>query len=100
MTKAIFVLDMPDVCGVCELCVRQQTIVVDMPDEQYENSFCGLKKIRVNISGKPRCCPLKPMPEKKTCGEYEQYSPGYAWYSKGLDAGFNYCIDEIEGKEE
>lgn len=92
----MFVLDMPDVCGVCELCVRQQTIVIDMPDEQYENSFCGLKKIRVNISGKPRCCPLKPMPKRKGVSLKEACGIVCACYSDGWNA----CLDEIEGKEE
>lgn len=81
MSKAIFVMEMPQRCELCPLlsagryCKGKEAlnVVVD--------SYLDKKK--------PDWCPLKPMPEK----DKKSYFPDE--YSDGHKDGYNACIDKI-----
>ena len=42
------------------------------------------------VSGRPKWCPLKPLPHKLQAD----------WYTDGYKEGFNACLDEILGETE
>lgn len=89
-TKAIFVIDMPKVCGECKA------------------SFCGevwycyageyrRPLFTENIHEKPSWCPLRPLPQKKEIRDAIQYRGLAEEYRK---EGWNACIDAITGETE
>ena len=83
MSKAVFVLDMPESCEECPLQLEvenEKGIVLGV------NICRGLGKCNKNSSKKPNLCPLRPMPEKKqnAC-------------THGFAGGWNACIDAIGG---
>ena len=86
MNKSILVIDTPENCFDCPLCIN---------DEYGLSLKCCLKyKEYVDKKGKPNWCPLKQLPEK-----YDVENARY-WgeeYSYGYDNGYNDCIDEILG---
>ena len=94
MSKAILILDKSKTCGTCRLCVREQSIVVGMPSEQYEKSFCGYTKEKVDIKTIHKYCPLNPLPETLACLTEEE---GDFNYDAGYNDGYNACLDEISG---
>lgn len=97
MSKAVLVMDMPDVCMDCEFCMEIHEgleacciLVADNDD----SSFC--REIDDYCQGKPEWCPMKPLPEKKeVCGKYPQPDRIVPSYK----IGWNACIDAICGEE-
>ena len=80
MSKAILVIDMPESCDVCPLCVS---------DEYGLYLECPLKyKGYVEKRQKPDWCPLKPIPEK-------EYADTGILEVDEFAAGWNNCIDVI-----
>lgn len=87
MSKAILIMDMPDICGNCMLCKNRK--------ERYicSYSFMGKGDIFnkwVELEQKrPDWCPLKSMPEYSRTGKSDYYQWG-DW-----EDGWNACIDEL-----
>lgn len=74
--KAILVIDLPENCGKCRL--------ADFGECRGSKSY-----IHMPIKGRPKECPLRPLPQRKL---------EWNW---GSDArGWNACIDEILGETE
>lgn len=85
--KAILVIDMPKSCYDCQYCrfdARRYNfrgcVLADTDVQDGTIDIC--KEVH-------RCCPLKPLPQKKQGGE-DDYGYGY------ID-GWNDCLKEIEG---
>ena len=81
MPKAVLVMDMPEqVCQKCTLCYETEN------DDEY--LCCAAGKL-VPDGKKPDWCPLRELPEKSDHPEH---------YDNGMfDAGWNECLDAIEG---
>ena len=95
--KAILVIsDMPSRCGDCPLLERMYD---DEHEEWYELCFWRQCKVE-DTERKLSVCPLKPMPEKKPTGNFEQYTKEYADLVNAENRGFNLCVDEILGEQE
>lgn len=77
--KAILVMEMPKSCDDCNLCVEH--------GGYYRRAVVGTVMARP-YGVRPEWCPLVPMPERKqnAC-------------SHGFAAGWNACLDAIEGRE-
>lgn len=85
MDKAILVIDMPENCFDCPLCIN---------DEYGLSLECCLQyKGYVDKKGKPNWCQLKKAPEK--------YDLVNVLYTRDWDGeyenGYNACVDEILG---
>lgn len=82
MNKAILVIDMPENCFDCPLCIN---------DEYGLSLECCLQyKGYVDEKGKPVWCPLKPAPEEQE-----------VWYDdekSDWERGYNNCVREIVGR--
>lgn len=90
MTKGIVVVDIPETFGNCA-CFQY--------DGQYDR-YCGVNgEDLMNIdwnSEKPDWCPINPMPERKALtGDVSNTTK---MGEELVRAGFNACLDEIEGK--
>lgn len=72
MSKAILVMDMPESCAKCRF--------------YWSYCQCCYRKT-LDISKKPKFCPLKPVPEKLYVDELP--------FDDGFNVGWNACIDEI-----
>lgn len=84
MSKAILVIDdIPENLFTENLSIKYQLIYY--PDGHMKE---------LGIHGKQL---LKPMPEKKPTGNFEQYTKEYADLVNAENRGFNLCIDEILG---
>lgn len=78
MSKAILLIDMPENCFDCPLCIN---------DEYGLSLKCCLQyKSYVDKEGKPNWCPLKPAPEKVDVF-MDEWADGY-----------NDCLEEILGE--
>lgn len=85
MNKAILVIDIPECCGECPLCIA---------DEYNTSRECCMKyKGYVNAKSKPTWCPLKPLPTKYDLDIAFDYNVDY-------ERGYNACVDEILEKQE
>lgn len=98
--KAIIVIDMPKVCGECRASFYGDVW------------YCYAGEYRrplftENIQEKPSWCPLRPLPQKADKGMEvdisggDDYESGYihGWH-RGVDKGWNDCLDEILGETE
>lgn len=95
MSKAVFVMDMPESCLDCQFCIELDegieaacSLVVDPYDD------CSFREIDEDYcQEKPYWCPLKPMPDKRYVQNITlDYDGCYArWYA----SGWNDCVDEI-----
>ena len=79
MSKAVFVMDMPEDCGDCH-CIK------------FVNGrfMCHLKDKICGDARKPDWCPLRPIPDKKPTYLVINNEHGYC-------EGWNACIDAIGG---
>lgn len=82
--KSVLVIDMPKNC--CECPVEQRMIF---------GSMCAITEATVESLGRPRSCPLKPLPEKRDLGYGKE---GTEWYA--YSEGWNACIERIVGDED
>ena len=90
--KAILVIDMPEVCGVCPLC---------QPDNERNMCYCGKTMADIKLAEKPDWCPIKPMPTKKK----PLFDPNHCEIEEEIKIiheiiGYNRCVDEIMGETE
>ena len=92
MDKSILILDKSQTCGTCRLCIREQSIVVGMPSEQYEKTFCGYTKEKVDIKTIHERCPLKPLPN------YKINLNKSGIYKSDLDRGYDNCLEKLLGE--
>ena len=100
--KAILVMEMPGSCLECPM----EMDVEDASGNKWQGNICrGCGKRHADKRKKPEWCPLAPMPERKDerCGLYEKDGSGN-WKKCGektdlVAAGFNFCLDAIEGRE-
>lgn len=88
MSKAVFLMDMPESCLDCQFCIELDEgieAVCSLIADPYDDSL--FREIDKDYcQGKPYWCPLKPIPEKFKFdslinGTYEE--------------GWNDCLDEI-----
>ena len=97
-SKSILVFDMPTTCTDC-------------PCYDYIHGVCANthKDCELRIQEKPSWCPLKQMPPKKEIDietdlssiSGNDYISGYKdGYNRGVDVGWNRCLDEILGETE
>lgn len=85
--KAILVTDMPDNCMECDVKFRDwQTHCCAGDDEKRE-----VWEYAINGT-KPDWCPLREMPER------EHDADLWDDYYRGVEDGWNNCIDEILGE--
>lgn len=95
MGKAILVIDMPESCDKCPLFCGF-----------YTDMTCGANNCGINYpypkDFRQNWCPLKPVPEK--IPEFDHivkaksdnaYDVGLCMYNKGLNRGYNSCIERI-----
>lgn len=88
MSKAVLIIDMPESCEECPLQLEVESgkkIVLGV------NICRGSGMYNQDSSKKPEWCYLRPMPEKMEC-------PGMNGVN--YEAGWNSCIDAIEGGED
>ena len=97
MSKGIIVVDMPTGCYRCS-CSITKNWQCSMNGEHY----CGITDRKVSDywnhepSLKPDWCPINPMPERKALtGDVSNTTK---MGEELVRAGFNACLDEIEGK--
>ena len=81
MSKAILVLDMPNMCCECPM----------FTEDTSHRPICAFTGFQI-IGCKDDRCPLCPLPEKELIW-YEDEASDWA-------RGYNSCIDEITGGEE
>lgn len=109
MSKAIAIIDMPETCGECLFCSALTEMYLG---NGFYKKFgkCMLAKdiedpwrnVYWQSEHKEDWCPLKPVPEK--IPEFDHivkaesdnaYDVGLCMYNKGLNRGYNSCIDRI-----
>jgi len=81
MNKSVLVVEKPESCDVCDLCINQ---------------VCGILRkpiITDKIYQIDDDCPLKDLPQKQMCNErdFENYTNGYG-------KGWNDCLRHITGE--
>lgn len=83
MSKAILVIDMPEMCIDCDFSYARLGI-----------PYCYITEERLeSFRYKPNWCPLKPIPDK-----YDMSIPVHDRdYTGDYEYGYNACIDEILG---
>ena len=82
MSKAVLILDMPDMCIDCQMSgYSDQGRPRCNQENRHLDSFCY----------KPDWCPLIELPKRRINNTSSDYLNGYA-------DGFNGCIDEILGE--
>jgi hypothetical protein len=59
MSKAILIIDMPNCCKDCPLCVSEEL------SPSFDEYSCIVENVVVDAYDKPDWCPLKEAPEKK-----------------------------------
>lgn len=90
MEKAILVIDTPDKCLDCNLCVLD----MDGSLSCYYNKREICSDVGENNS-RPNWCPLKPLPEKK---EYIVPIDNVESQKDIIAVGWNACLREIVGR--
>ena len=98
--KAILVIEMPEVCGVCPLC---------QPDNERNMCYCGKTMADIKLAEKPDWCPLRPMPLKRRSYVLWGTDPKELDYKTAkfisthevteYDKGWNDCVEFLEGEE-
>lgn len=92
MSKAVLIMDMPDCCSGCDVCLgpgfSHDGYVCCIPDEAGNE-----RAYEDGDYSKPEWCPLRELPEKM---------PTYLCINneKGYCEGHNDCIDAITGESE
>lgn len=80
MSKAVLVMDMPEDCTMCKFWNSKD-------DECYAT---GVEELSLNSEeAKPDWCPLRELPERSDHPEHCD--------NGRFDAGWNACLDAIEG---
>jgi hypothetical protein len=80
--KAILVIDMPETCGDCPLCVGDEYDLV--------HECCLKYKGYVEAKDKPDWYSLREIPEK-----YDTERPYILDFNEDCKRGYNSCIEEI-----
>ena len=98
MSKAILMIDMPSCCYECfALDDNGDYLVCLITQEQRGYTFKTRER-------KMDSCPLRPAPEKIDLSNFDNivkaesdnaYEVGLCMYNRGIDRGYNICIDNI-----
>lgn len=88
MKKAVLLMDVPETCLDCNLCVLD----TDGSISCYYNKREICSNVGENNS-RPNWCPLRPLPDRKEITET------YKWEDRlpSFKCGWNWCLDEITG---
>lgn len=88
MKKAVLLMDVPETCLDCNLCVLD----TDGSISCYYNKREICSNVEENNS-RPEWCPLRPLPDRKEITET------YKWEDRlpSFKCGWNWCLDEITG---
>ena len=89
MKKAVLLMDVPETCLDCNLCVLD----TDGSISCYYNKREICSNVGENNS-RPNWCPLRPLPDRKEITEtykLEDRLPSFK-------CGWNWCLDEITGR--
>ena len=88
MKKAVLLMDVPETCLDCNLCVLD----TDGSISCYYNKRVICSNVGENNS-RPNWCPLRPLPDRKEITET------YKWEDRlpSFKCGWNWCLDEITG---
>ena len=89
MKKAVLLMDVPETCLDCNLCVLDT-------DGSISCSY-NKREICSNVgenNSRPEWCPLRPLPDRKEITET------YKWEDRlpSFKCGWNWCLDEITGR--
>ena len=89
MKKAVLLMDVPETCLDCNLCVLD----TDGSISCYYNKREICSNVGENNS-RPEWCPLRPLPDRKEITET------YKWEDRrpSFKCGWNWCLDEITGR--
>ena len=89
MKKAVLLMDVPEKCLDCNLCVLD----MDGSISCYYNKREICSNVGENNS-RPEWCPLRPLPDRKEITET------YKWEDRlpSFKCGWNWCLDEITGR--
>lgn len=82
MNKSILVMDTPDSCFSCPLCIDETCIVLEKTVITGED-----------FSERSEECTLKALPQKQVCNEYN-----FETYVNGVAQGHNNIIDYLTGE--
>lgn len=100
--KAVLVIDKPECCVNCDLCVHEEhNYDEEYWDDYYRciiaNKDCG--ECYDDLLQRQEWCPLKPLPRKlDTSGWYKKFS-GKVTEREAKGYGYNACLDEILGED-
>lgn len=100
MDKAILIIDMPSCCNECRFL-----------NDNYDYPVCLITQEQRGYTFRTReqkmdSCPLRPAPEKIDLSNFDNiikaesdnaYEVGMCMYNRGIDRGYNICIDNILG---
>ena len=91
--KGMIIINMPTTCFECEFYHESSY------DNRYKicgDKFCGIEYMEVNeyceLCSKPDWCPLKELPKEEN-GDEDLCS-----FDRGWTAGFNTCLQRINGE--
>ena len=89
MKKAVLLMNVPEKCLDCNLCVLD----MDGSISCYYNKREICSNVGENNS-RPNWCPLRPSPDRKEITET------YKWEDRlpSFKCGWNWCLDEITGR--
>ena len=89
MKKAVLLMNVPEKCLDCNLCVLD----MDGSISCYYNKREICSNVGENNS-RPNWCPLKSLPDRKEITET------YKWEDRlpSFKCGWNWCLDEITGR--
>ena len=89
MKKAVLLMNVPEKCLDCNLCVLD----MDGSISCYYNKREICSNVGENNS-RPNWCPLRPLPDRKEITET------YKWEDRlpSFKCGWNWCLDEITGR--
>ena len=89
MKKAVLLMNVPEKCIDCNLCVLD----MDGSISCYYNKREICSNVGENNS-RPNWCPLRPLPDRKEITET------YKWEDRlpSFKCGWNWCLDEITGR--
>ena len=83
-------MDMPSSCSKCKFMYEFYGVKKCQLLNILENGGKAIIPADTLTTGRKECCPLKPMPEKKST----EYNPTRNPY---ITEGYNACIDELLG---
>ena len=89
MKKAVLLINVPEKCLDCNLCVLD----MDGSISCYYNKREICSNVGENNS-RPNWCPLRPLPDRK------EITKTYKWEDRlpSFKCGWNWCLDEITGR--